>query len=281
MESTTIIFLVTLSFFVICTVVLRKERIRKPQKPNILFIMSMIMLYQVFSAYSDPFDQNPKQLDRCKGGNSGFRNASVTNSICCTVQATILTGEASQHNGKIVITIHLITTKLPFANCFQKAGDQTAMFGKLAFWKQSQGVDGIYDRCTGQAIILIRIFITQKGEIPLLLDMLHDIITDMSPWMVDVKNGDPNKPFFFFNVPGIRRPFRTLWWPEQINLRSIPKNLPLARDPFSTIIRIGALRPKTAEMKFCLLPYAVRPWLSKIWPGRRNLEAMGGVEAIC
>jgi arylsulfatase A-like enzyme len=110
------------------------------QKPNILFIMSDDHAYQAISAYDQRLIKTPN-IDRIAKEGMLFTNASVTNSICAPSRAVILTGKHSHINGKIDNGKPFDTTQVTFPQLFQKAGYQTAMFGKLHFGNNPKGVD--------------------------------------------------------------------------------------------------------------------------------------------
>ena len=121
------------SLFTLCLLCLHscaEKEEQKPLKPNFLFIMSDDHAYQAISAYSDHLIQTPN-IDRLAKEGMLFRNASVTNSICAPSRATILTGKHTHINGKIDNHNPFDTTQVTFPQIFQKAGYQTAMFGKL------------------------------------------------------------------------------------------------------------------------------------------------------
>ena len=100
--------------------------------PNILFIMSDDHAYQAISAYDDRLIQTPN-IDRIANEGIIFKNACVTNSICAPSRAVILTGKHSHLNGKIDNHAKFDDSQTTFPQLFQKAGYQTAMFGKLHF----------------------------------------------------------------------------------------------------------------------------------------------------
>ena len=110
------------------------------EKPNILFIMSDDHAYQAISAYDDRLIETPN-IDRISDEGMLFTNASVTNSICAPSRAVILTGKHSHINGKIDNISKFDDTQMTFPQLFQKAGYQTAMFGKLHFGNNPKGID--------------------------------------------------------------------------------------------------------------------------------------------
>ena len=109
-------------------------------KPNILFIMSDDHAYQAISAYDDKLIQTPN-IDRIAKEGMLFNNACVTNSICAPSRAVILTGKHSHINGKIDNKSKFDDSQITFPQLFQKAGYQTAMFGKLHFGNNPKGFD--------------------------------------------------------------------------------------------------------------------------------------------
>jgi len=116
------------------------EKKEKPQRPSILFIMSDDHAYQAISAYSNRLIETPN-IDRIANEGTRFTNACVANSICAPSRATILTGKHSHINGKIDNRMPFDTTQVTFPQLFQKAGYQTAMFGKLHLGNNPKGVD--------------------------------------------------------------------------------------------------------------------------------------------
>lgn len=112
------------------------------KRPNILFIMSDDHAYQAISAYSNHLIETPN-IDRIADEGILFSNACVTNSICAPSRATILTGKHTHINGKIDNrhSNPFDTTNITFPQLFQRAGYQTAMYGKLHFGNNPKGVD--------------------------------------------------------------------------------------------------------------------------------------------
>src|SRR6056297_1566780 len=113
---------------------------QKPDRPNIIFIMSDDHAYQAISAYSDKLIETP-HIDQIAEEGILFTNASVTNSICAPSRATILTGKHTHINGKIDNHFPFDTTQVTFPQLFKKNGYKTAMFGKLHFGNNPKGVD--------------------------------------------------------------------------------------------------------------------------------------------
>ena len=96
--------------------------------------------YQAISAYDNRLIDTPN-IDRIADDGILFSNASVTNSICAPSRAVILTGKHSHINGKIDNLAKFDDSQITFPQLFQKAGYQTAMFGKLHFGNNPKGFD--------------------------------------------------------------------------------------------------------------------------------------------
>ena len=133
-----LIFCGIVFFFISCKSETKEDIATK--RPNIVFIMSDDHAYQAISAYNDKLIQTPN-IDRIANEGMRFTNASVTNSICAPSRAVILTGKHSHINGKIDNLSPFDTTNITFPQLLQKAGYQTAMFGKLHFGNNPKGFD--------------------------------------------------------------------------------------------------------------------------------------------
>jgi arylsulfatase A-like enzyme len=149
---------VLFSILVSCSV----EKKKAPERPNILFIMSDDHAYQAISAYSNKLIETPN-IDRIADQGMLFTNACVSNSICAPSRATILTGKHTHINGKIDNRMPFDTLQVTFPQLFQKAGYQTAMFGKLHFGNNPKGVDE-FMILPGQGNYINPDFITNKGD---------------------------------------------------------------------------------------------------------------------
>ncbi|HEA20295.1 MAG TPA: DUF4976 domain-containing protein [Pricia antarctica] len=165
---------------------------QEPTRPNIVFIMSDDHAYQAISAYDNSLIETPN-IDRIAKMGMLFTNASVTNSICAPSRATILTGKHSHKNGKVDNVSPFDTTNVTFPQLLQKAGYQTAMFGKLHFGNNPKGFDQ-FKILPGQGSYYNPEFITKKeGEIKV-AGYVTDIVTDMTlDWLKEER--EKEKPF--------------------------------------------------------------------------------------
>ena len=258
-----------LSFvFALVIISCKSEEKQEPTKrPNILFIMSDDHAYQAISAYSNKLIETPN-IDRIADEGILFTNACVTNSICAPSRATILTGKHTHLNGKIDNRMPFDTTQVTFPQLFQRAGYQTAMYGKLHFGNNPKGVDD-FMILPGQGNYINPKFITNKGDTTI-IGYVTDIITDLTiNWLAEKR--DPEKPFLLMYLH--KAPHRP-WWPSPEKFKEFTKKTfpepPTLFDDYSN----RGTAAKTAEMN--LLNHLRYGHDSKIYP--ETIAEMGGVE---
>jgi len=234
-------------------------------RPNILFIMSDDHAYQAISAYNDKLIQTPN-IDRIANEGMKFTNASVTNSICAPSRAVILTGKHSHLNGKIDNISPFDTTQMTFPQLLQKAGYQTAMFGKLHFGNNPKGFDE-FKILPGQGEYYNPDFITKtEGKINL-KGYVTDLITDMTlNWLKTER--DASKPFLMMYLH--KAPHRA-WMPA---LRHLPeftsRTFPEPETLFDDYVGRGTAA-KTAEMN--IMKHMFWSYDSKLYP--ETVQAVG------
>lgn len=162
---------------------------QKDKRPNIVFIMSDDHAYQAISAYSNKLIETPN-IDRIAKMGMLFTQASVTNSICAPSRATILTGKHSHRNGKIDNHFPFDTTNVTFPVLLQRAGYQTAMFGKLHFGNSPKGFDE-FKILPDQGAYYNPDFITKNQGNIKVDGYVTDIITDMTlKWLEEDRKKD-------------------------------------------------------------------------------------------
>ena len=211
--------------------------------------------YQAISAYNDKLIQTPN-IDRIAKEGMLFTNASVTNSICAPSRAVILTGKHSHINGKIDNLSPFDTTNVTFPQLLQRAGYQTAMFGKLHFGNNPKGFDE-FKILPGQGDYYNPKFITQKGDTTI-TGYVTDIITDLTlDWFK--KRRDTAKPFLLMYLH--KAPHRS-WLPAKRHYKEFTKKtFPLPETLFDDYASRGKAA-ETAEMN--ILKHMVLNYDNKI-----------------
>ncbi|MBD0833682.1 sulfatase family protein [Aestuariibaculum sediminum] len=257
--------LLSLTLVVSCAKSAKKKEDKPSQRPNIIFIMSDDHAYQAISAYSDKLTTTP-HIDRIAKEGILFTNATVTNSICAPSRATILTGKHTHINGKIDNLSPFDTTQVTFPQLFQKAGYQTAMFGKLHFGNNPKGVDDLMI-LPGQGSYINPDFITKNGEKINKQGYATDIITDMSIEWMDKKR-DTTKPFLLMYLH--KAPHRA-WWPKPDKFKEYTqKTFPEPETLFDDYASRGTAA-KTAEMN--ILKHMLLSYDLKVFP--KTIEELG------
>ena len=237
------------------------------KKPNILFIMSDDHAYQAISAYDDRLIQTPN-IDRIANEGMLFTNACVTNSICAPSRAVILTGKHSHLNGKIDNMAKFDDTQITFPQLFQKAGYQTAMFGKLHFGNNPKGVDDFLILPWQGSYINPKFIGKDKDTI--ITGYVTDVITDLTlDWFKNKR--EENKPFLMMYLH--KAPHRA-WWPSPEKFAEFyEKEFPEPETLFDDYSGRGTAA-KTAEMN--ILTHMQYMHDSKVRPS--TFEEMGKVE---
>ncbi len=233
------------------------QKVEKPKRPNIIFIMSDDHAYQAISAYSNKLIETPN-IDRIANEGILFTNACVTNSICAPSRATILTGKHTHLTGKIDNRFPFDTTNVTFPQILHDAGYQTAMFGKLHFGNNPKGFDE-FKILPGQGDYYNPDFITNTGDTTI-MGYVTDIITDLTfDWFK--KRRDPNKPFLLMYL---HKAAHREWFPAPRHFKEFTKKtFPEPETLFDNYEGRGSAA-KEAEMN--LLKYMTNSTDSKIYP---------------
>ena len=236
-------------------------------RPNILFIMSDDHAYQAISAYDKRLINTPN-IDRIADDGILFSNASVTNSICAPSRAVILTGKHSHINGKIDNLAKFDDSQITFPQLFQKAGYQTAMFGKLHFGNNPKGFDDFLI-LPGQGSYINPLFLG-KDKDTIITGHATDITTDLTlNWFKSKR--DESKPFLMMYLH--KAPHRP-WWPTPEKFAEFyEKKFPEPETLFDDYSNRGTAA-KTAEMN--ILKHMQYMHDSKIRP--ETMEIMSDVE---
>ena len=237
------------------------------QRPNIVFIMSDDHAYQAISAYDNSLIETPN-IDRIAKMGMLFTNASVTNSICAPSRAVILTGKHSHINGKIDNHFPFDTTNITFPQILQKAGYQTAMFGKLHFGNNPKGFDQ-FKILPAQGAYYNPDFITKnEGEINV-KGYVTDIVTDMTlDWLQNERK--PEDPFLLMYLH--KAPHRSWLMAERHMEEFTNRTFP---EP-ATLFDDYATRPAAEEAEMSILEHLSWTGDNKIYP--ETIDAMNQPE---
>ena len=160
---------------------------------NIVYIMTDDHTAQMMSCYDTRYVETPN-LDRIAADGVRFTNSFVANSLSGPSRACILTGKHSHKNGFTDNTNCVFDGDQPtFPKYLQKAGYQTAIFGKWHLGSLPQGFDR-WEIVPGQGDYYNPHFIQENGDTVQFRGYLSNIITDKSlNWLENER--DKSKPF--------------------------------------------------------------------------------------
>ncbi|MFP4546847.1 MAG: sulfatase [Fidelibacterota bacterium] len=160
------------------------------QRPNILFIMSDDHAEKAISCYDDSLINTPN-IDRIAGEGIRFNNSFVTNSICAPSRAVMLTGKYSHLNGLRDNRDPFDGSQQTFPKILQENGYETAIFGKWHLKTEPTGFDQ-WEVLIGQGEYYNPRFKTLSGEIKE-TGYTTDVITDKAINWLETRKSD--KPF--------------------------------------------------------------------------------------
>lgn len=167
------------------------------KKPNIVVFFSDDLGYQAISAYNDPRKLlGTPNIDRIAKEGMRFDRCVVPNSICGPSRAVLLTGKYNHINGFYNNTNSRFDgSQMTFPKLLQKAGYQTALFGKWHLVSDPTGFD-YWHILPGQGIYYNPPMI-KNGERVKHEGYVTDLIGEFSvDWL---KNRDKSKPFLLMS----------------------------------------------------------------------------------
>lgn len=160
---------------------------------NIVYIMTDDHTAQMMSCYDTRYANTPN-LDRIAADGVRFTNSFVANSLSGPSRACMLTGKHSHKNGFTDNTTCVFDGDQPtFPKYLQKAGYETALFGKWHLESLPQGFDR-WEIVPGQGDYYNPDFIVESGDTVQVHGYLTDLITDKSLAWLDSER-DKTKPF--------------------------------------------------------------------------------------
>ena len=167
---------------------------KKDERPNILFIFTDDHAPHAIGAYDGWLKSvNPTpEIDKLAAEGMLFVNSFCTNSICGPSRAVIQTGKHSHKNGFMNNGNSFDWNQQTFPTLLQKAGYQTAIYGKSHLKGEPQGYDD-WKVLPGQGLYYNPDFLTKDGKITV-EGYCTDIVNDMAiEWLKEKR--DKNKPF--------------------------------------------------------------------------------------
>lgn len=170
------------------------QRLQAADRPNIVFIFSDDHAPHAIGAYDGWLKSvNPTpNIDRLAAQGMLFRNSFCTNSICGPSRAVIQTGKHSHKNGFMNNGNSFDWNQQTFPKLLQKAGYETAIYGKSHLKGKPQGYDD-WKVLPGQGLYYNPDMITPKGKVKI-EGHCTDIVTDLAvEWLKEGRKG--GKPF--------------------------------------------------------------------------------------
>ena len=166
----------------------------KDQRPNILFVFSDDHAPHAIGAYNGWLKSvNPTpEIDRLAKGGMLFEKSFCSNSICGPSRAVIMTGKHSHKNGFMNNGNSFDWTQQIFPKLLQKAGYQTAIYGKSHLKGQPQGFDD-WAVLPGQGLYYNPDMIFPNGR-KRIDGYCTDVVTDLAvEWLTKKRKDD--QPF--------------------------------------------------------------------------------------
>jgi len=163
----------------------------RPDKPNIIFIMTDDHAAHALSCYGSRINKTPN-LDRLATEGMRFDNCFCTNSICAPSRAVILTGKFSHLNGVRDNTQVFDGSQMTFPKLLQAAGYTTAMIGKWHLKSSPTGFD-YWNVLPGQGHYYNPDLI-EMGEKKQYSGYVTDILTDLAIDFLDNRR-ESGRPF--------------------------------------------------------------------------------------
>ncbi len=212
------------------------------KRPNIIFIMTDDHAYQALSAYDNALLETP-HIDRLAKEGMLFQKAFVTNSICSPSRAVALTGKFSHLNSVRDNLDVFDSTQVTFPKLLQKAGYETAIYGKWHLKSNPKGFD-FWEVLPDQGHYYHPELLTPDGEIKA-QGYVTDVITDKAIGYLDSLRSK-EKPFML--LYNHKAPHRQ-WWPSMHDLEDFKyKKIPVPETLFDEY-KTKSNASKEAEMR--------------------------------
>lgn len=231
-----------IAVFFLCNTCAQKESKSNSKRPNIVFVITDDHAYQALGAYDNKLIKTP-HIDRLAKEGMLFQKAFVTNSICSPSRAVALTGKFSHLNSVRDNLDVFDTAQTTFPRLLQKAGYETAIYGKWHLKSRPKGFD-YWEVLPDQGHYYHPEFLTQNGEIKE-KGYVTDVITNKAIAYLDSLRSD-SKPFMLMynhNAP------HRQWWPSMSDLEEFKyKKIPVPETLFDEY-KSKSKASKEAEMR--------------------------------
>jgi arylsulfatase A-like enzyme len=168
-----------------------REQTARPNRPNILFIMTDDHAAHAIGAYGSRVNETP-HLDRLAHEGALLANVFATNSICTPSRAAILTGQYSHING-VTMFNRFDSSRPTVARLLQQGGYYTGIVGKWHLGSDPAGFDE-WEILPGQGVYRDPVFYTATAEKTYSGRYATDVITDLA--LEFLKKRPRDKPFF-------------------------------------------------------------------------------------
>lgn len=169
---------------------------QRPNRPNIVFIMSDDHAVQAIGAYGHPISRlaPTPNIDRIARNGATFENSFVTNSLCGPSRAAMLTGKFGHVNGFNQNGETFDGSQPTWPSALKEAGYQTAVIGKWHIGRTPEGLNFDYWKILDdQGEYYNPDFITEEG-MTRIEGYTTDLITQYSlDWLKTRRDAD--KPF--------------------------------------------------------------------------------------
>ena len=182
------------NLFVALTLLLAVSVSAKDKRPNILFVFSDDHATHAIGAYNGWLKSvNPTpEIDKLARDGMVFEKSFCSNSICGPSRAVILSGKHSHKNGFMNNGNTFNWNQQIFPKLLQKAGYQTAIYGKSHLKGNPQGFDD-WMVLPGQGLYYNPDFFTPEGKVRI-DGHATDVVTDLAVDWLKKKRAD-DKPF--------------------------------------------------------------------------------------
>ena len=180
--------------FFALTLLLALNLAAKDKRPNILFVFSDDHATHAIGAYNGWLKAvNPTpEIDKLAKDGMVFEKSFCSNSICGPSRAVIMSGKHSHKNGFMNNGNTFNWNQQIFPKLLQKAGYQTAIYGKSHLKGNPQGFDD-WKVLPGQGLYYNPDFFTPEGKVRI-DGHATDVVTDLAVDWLKKKRSD-DKPF--------------------------------------------------------------------------------------